>query len=82
VAVAPDGTVFIADTGNNRIRKVTPSGVILAVAGTGISGFSGDDGPAGQAQLSGPEALVVEPSGNLLIADTFNQRVRRVVLAR
>lgn len=82
VAVAPDGTVFIADTGNNRIRKVTPAGVILAVAGTGVSGFIGDGGPAGQAQLSGPEAVLVEPNGNLLIADTFNQRVRLVVFSR
>jgi DNA-binding beta-propeller fold protein YncE len=79
VAVAPDGTVFIADTGNNRIREVKPDGVIVAFAGTGVSGYSGDNGPAGQAQLSAPEAVVVEPSGRLLVADTYNHRVRELV---
>jgi len=79
VAVAPDGTVFIADTGNHRIREVKPDGVIFAFAGTGISGFSGDDGPAGQAELDGPEAVVVEADGNLLVADTYNHRIRELV---
>lgn len=79
VAVAPDGTVFIADSGNHRIREVKPGGVIVAFAGTGISGFSGDNGAAGQAQLSGPEAVAVEPNGNLLVADTYNHRIRELV---
>jgi DNA-binding CsgD family transcriptional regulator/sugar lactone lactonase YvrE len=79
VAVSPDGTVYIADTGNHRIRAVKPNLVIVAFAGTGTSGFSGDGGPAGQAQLSGPEAVVVEPNGNLLVADTYNHRVREIV---
>jgi len=82
VAVATDGTVYIADTGNNRIRKVTPAGIILAVAGTGVTGFAGDDGPAGQAQLSGPEAVLVAPNGDILIADTYNQRIRKLVQPR
>jgi DNA-binding CsgD family transcriptional regulator/DNA-binding beta-propeller fold protein YncE len=79
VAVAPDGSVFIADTGNHRIREVKPDGVIVAFAGTGISGFSGDGGPAGQAQFSAPQAVAVEPNGSLLVADTYNHRVRELV---
>jgi serine/threonine-protein kinase len=79
VAVAPDGTVYIADTGNNRIREVKPDGVIEAFAGTGTSGFLGDGGPAGQAQFSAPEAVAVESNGNLLVADTYNHRVRELV---
>jgi DNA-binding CsgD family transcriptional regulator/sugar lactone lactonase YvrE len=75
VAVARDGTVYIADTGNNRLRKLV-GGRILAVAGTGTWGFAGDNGPAILARLSGPGALTFDADGNLLVADTFNQRVR------
>ena len=82
VAVAPDGNVYIADTGNNRIRKVTPAGVIVAVAGNGVVGFAGDGGPAVGAQLAGPEAVIVAPNGDLIVADTFNQRIRRVYLSQ
>jgi DNA-binding CsgD family transcriptional regulator/sugar lactone lactonase YvrE len=82
VAVARDGTLFIADTGNNRLREVTPSGRILALGGTGRSGFLGDSGSAVQAELSGPEAVTIDRSGNLLVADTENQRVRELRLKR
>jgi DNA-binding CsgD family transcriptional regulator/sugar lactone lactonase YvrE len=81
LAVAPDGTVFIADTGNNRIREVKPGGVIVAFAGTGVWGYSGDGGPAGQAQLNAPEAVAIESNGNLLVADTYNHRIRELVRA-
>ena len=81
VAVGRDGTLFIADTGNNRVREVTPAGRIEALAGTGRSGFKGDGGPASQAELSGPTALSLDISGqDLLLADTDNHRVRELPL--
>ncbi len=79
VTVDRSGSIFIADRDNNRIRKVdSTTGVITTVAGTGLSGFSGDGGPATAAALAGPEAVAVDPSGNLLIADSGNYRIRRV----
>ncbi len=78
VELAPDGTVFIADTGNHCVRKVTPDGIIRTVAGTGTQGFSGDGGPASLAMLNGPRGLGYGPDGALYIADTDNKRVRRV----
>ena len=78
LAVGPSGTVYIADTWNHRVRKVTPDGTITTVAGKGSFGFSGDDGPAKDAQLRYPGGVVVAPDGVLYIADTWNHRVRRV----
>ena len=77
VAVRTDGTIFIADTGNNRLRVVSASGRISALAGTAQSGFLGDGGLARDARLSGPEAVALD-NGNLLVADTENQRIREV----
>ncbi len=78
VAYSSTGT-YIADTGNQRIRQVSTGGTISTVAGTGTPGFSGDNGPASNAQLSYPNAVAVDASGFLYIADTGNQRVRKVV---
>jgi sugar lactone lactonase YvrE len=78
VAVHDNGTLFVADTGNNRVRMITPSGRILALAGTHAAGFAGDGGRAASAGLSGPEAVAVRADGRLLIADTENQRVREL----
>ena len=75
---AGDGNLFIADTGNHRIRRVDPTGTISTVAGTGSAGFSGDGGAATAAQLRSPEAVALDDGGNLYIADTGNARVRRV----
>ena len=78
VAVVPDGSLYIADTYNDRIRRVGPDGIITTVAGTGVAGFSGDGGPATQAMLSEPIGVAVAPDGSLYIADVYNARIRRV----
>ncbi|MFK0174102.1 RICIN domain-containing protein [Streptomyces sp. NPDC090306] len=78
VAVDSAGTLYIADTDNHRIRKVTADGQISTVAGTGTAGFSGDNGPATAAQLNCPYGVAVDSTGNLYIADTDNHRVRQV----
>jgi uncharacterized protein (TIGR03437 family) len=78
VAVDASGNLFIADYANNRIRKVSANGIITTVAGNGIAGFAGDGGPATAAELFAPENLTVDTSGNLFIADTFNNRIREV----
>lgn len=80
-AVALDGfgNLFIADFGNQRIRRVdAATQVITTVAGDGSFGFSGDLGPATLAMLANPGGLTVDGSGNLLLADTFNDRIRKV----
>jgi uncharacterized protein (TIGR03437 family) len=78
IAVDGSGTVFIADTGNNVIRRVGIDGTITTYAGTGTAGFSGDNGPATAAQLSTPRSLAIDPQGNLLICDRANNRIRKV----
>lgn len=78
IAVAADGTIYIADTGNNRIRRVGTNGVISTFAGGGTAGFSGDGGQARSAGLNGPQGVSVGADGAVLIADTGNNRIRRV----
>lgn len=78
IAFAPDGSLLIADTGNARIRKVSPSGKITTVAGNGISGYSGDNGPATQASLRDPEGVFADNQGNIFIADSNNFVIRMV----
>ena len=78
IAVDTGGNLFISDSGNNRIRKVTPNGVISTLAGNGTPGFAGDGGPAISAQLTKPYGIAVDVAGNLFIADYGNSRVRRV----
>jgi uncharacterized protein (TIGR03437 family) len=80
VAVDGAGNVFIADFGASRVRKIAVDGTITTVAGNGISGFSGDGGPATRAQLAGPAGLAVDRSGNLFISEYLNNRVRKVGL--
>jgi hypothetical protein len=78
VAATADGGYLIADTGNNRVRRVSPAGIITTVAGNGTAGFSGDDGPATEAQLDFPSGVATTADGGFLITDQGNQRVRRV----
>ena len=78
VVVDAAGNLYISDSNNNRVRKVTPEGTITTAAGTGAAGFSGDGGPATSAQLYIPTGLALDAAGNLYIADTFNQRIRKV----
>jgi sugar lactone lactonase YvrE len=78
VAVDVSGNLFIADPGNNRIREVTPNGIITTAAGNGVHGYSGDSGPATIAQLDYPTGVAVDAFGDLFIADTYNERIRTV----
>ena len=84
-AIDAEGNLYIADGGNYRIRKVDKAGIISTVAGSGVSGFSGDGGPATAAQLdaqatlvSGPGGIALDAEGNLYIADMLNYRIRKV----
>src|SRR5215471_17201136 len=78
VAATRDGGFLIADAINNRIRKVSSTGIITTVAGNGTEGFSGDGGPATAARLWSPNAVSAPADGGYLIADSNNNRVRRV----
>jgi RHS repeat-associated protein len=79
VAVGADGSVYIADTSNNVIRRVGPDGIISTVAGTGVQGFSGDGGLATQARLGSPSRMVVGPDGSLYFLDQgYSTRIRKV----
>ena len=78
VALDGAGNLYIADRDNHRIRKVDPAGVISTVAGDGMRGYGGDGGAATAAQLFAPRGVALDGAGNLYIADTFNQRIRKV----
>lgn len=78
IALTPDGGFLIADTFNNLVRKVSASGTITTVAGTGTAGYNGDGIAATAAQIFRPQDIAVTPDGGFLIADTNNHRVRKV----
>ena len=78
LAVDSAGNLYIADSANNRIRKVDPSGVITTIGGTGQQGFSGDGGPAIKAQLNDPTRLALDAAGNLDFVDQGVYRVRKI----
>jgi len=78
IAADSAGNIYIADTGNRRIRKINASGFISTIAGTGVNGYSGDGGPATLASLSNPQGVAADAQGNIYIADTGNHVVRKV----
>jgi sugar lactone lactonase YvrE len=77
VALDSYGNIYIADSGNNRIRMVTAStGIINTIAGNGTAGFSGDGGAATIAELNGAPGVALDGSGNIYVVDTYNNRIR------
>ena len=76
LALGSGGNLFVADTGNNRIRKITPDGHVSTVAGDGSAGYV--DGPVDKAQFNGPIGLAVSEGGDIYVADTYNDVIRRI----
>ena len=77
-AVGADGTIYIADYSNDKIRKIAPNGIITTFAGTGIGGYTGDGGQAINARMNGPFTLLLDSKGVLYFVDYSNLRVRRI----
>ena len=78
VAVDSSGNLYIADTYNNTIRKIDAAGIITTIAGNFAPGYSGDGGPATNAQLNLPHGVAVDATGNIFVADSANNRIRRI----
>jgi sugar lactone lactonase YvrE len=78
IVLDASGNLYIADQDHHRVRKVTPAGVVSTYAGTGMSGSTGDGGPAIQAKLNKPDGLAIDSAGNLYIAEKIGNRVRKV----
>lgn len=76
IALSQDGDLYISDSENNRIRKVTLEGVVTTIAGVGVSGIA--DGPGNQAQFSSPRGIAVDTLGNVYVADSLNNRIRKI----
>lgn len=71
------GNLYVADTGNHAIRRITPQGIVSTLAGTGVAGHR--DGPASQAQFNGPTGVAVDAQGRVYVADTYNDRIRLIL---
>ena len=78
VAVDAAGNVYVADSGNHRVRKIDAAGTITTLAGTGTRGYAGDGGPAAEAQLNYPSGVAVDAAGNVYVVDAGNDRVRKI----
>lgn len=72
------GTLYFVELNGHRVRKIGPDGIVTTIAGTGRKGDGGDDGPAAKAELNGPHSLAVTREGNVYVADTWNNRVRKI----
>jgi DNA-binding beta-propeller fold protein YncE len=82
VALDATGRIYLADTYNDRVRRIDPAtGIIETIAGTGVPGYAGDGGPAIAAQLKRPRDVELGPDGRLYVADTDNERIRAIDLA-
>jgi hypothetical protein len=78
LVAAPNGDLYVADTGNHRIRKIDTDGIVHTVGGNGEAGFSGDGGPATEARINAPSAIAMDQQGNIFIADFENHRIRMI----
>jgi hypothetical protein len=78
VALSSAGEVYVADTSNNRVRKVAKNGVISTVAGNGMAGYTGDNGPAPASRLFFPESVFLDAADHLYVTDTANHVLREV----
>jgi uncharacterized protein YjdB len=78
IAVDSVGNVYLCDESNNRIRKVSTSGTVTTIAGTGVAGYSGDGGAATAAEVNYPIGIAIDTAGNIYIGDQSNHRVRRI----
>ncbi|PQJ13050.1 hypothetical protein CJD36_004720 [Flavipsychrobacter stenotrophus] len=78
VAIDATGNIYIADGGNQRIRKINTSGIISTIAGNGLTGFAGDGGAATSARFQTPNGIAVDASGNIYVADNGNFRIRKI----
>src|SRR5262249_7769900 len=76
MAIGPDGALYLPDYPNNRVRKIDASGIITTVAGTGVQGHSGDNGPATSANIWGPCSVLFDKGGNMYLASVYNGTVR------
>jgi DNA-binding beta-propeller fold protein YncE len=76
LAIDAQGVLYVADTGNNAIRRIAPDGTVTTVAGGGGAGYR--DGPAREARFNGPIGVAVDGAGRILIADTYNDRIRAI----
>ncbi|HET7218004.1 MAG TPA: hypothetical protein VFJ02_08140 [Vicinamibacterales bacterium] len=76
IAIDSAGSIYVADTGNNAIRKIAADGDVVTIGGDGLAGYR--DGPAAQARFNGPVGVAVDASGRVIVADTYNDRVRAI----
>lgn len=76
LAIDAQGTLYVADTGNNAIRRITPDGRVTTIAGDGVAGYQ--DGPGPQARFNAPIGIAIDTSGRLIVADTYNDRLRAI----